>query len=279
MKLENILMTLKEPLIAFITFSCLLAQPLLANPHSSDDWIKLLQTRKCSECDLSDADLVRANLRDANLQRASLQRANLNGAQLDGADLRGADLRFTNLNRASLKGANLIGASLYGTDLRNADLSGAKLTPNSLLTSHWDGAQGIKISIHSHANLLNSGVEAASIGRWQVAEELFGLAIQKKPDATLSWVARGIARAKLMKDDQGSADFEYAASLFDQSGQKQWADQLRLAASNISRRRHKQDLPEKTNGWGGTFLDGLIGTAGIIAPIAMKALAPMGIGF
>ena len=272
-------MTLKAPILTLITFSCLITQPLLANPQSSNDWIRLLQTGQCSECNLNDADLVRADLRDANLQKASLQRANLNDAQLDGADLRGADLRFTNLNRASLRGANLIGASLYGTDLRNADLSGAKLTPKSLLTSHWDGAQGIEISVHTHADLHNSGVTAASSGRWHDAEELFGLAIQKKPDATLSWVARGIARAKLMKDDQGATDFQYAASLFDQSGQRQWAEQLRLAAANISQRRHTQDLPEKTNGWGGTFLDGLIGTAGLIAPIALKALAPMGIGF
>ena len=272
-------MTLKSPLLAFITFGCLIAQPVLANPRSSDDWIKLLQTRQCSECDLVDADLVRADLRDANLQGASLQHANLNRAQLDGADLRGADLSFTNLNGASLRGSNLIGASLYGTDLRNADLSDAKMDPKSLETSHWDGARGIDIIVQTHANLHNSGVTAASKGRWSDAEELFNLAIQKKPDATLSWVARGIARAQLMKDDQGADDFQYAASLFDQSGQRQWAEQLRLAAANISQRRHKQDPAENTNGWGGTFLDGLIGTAGLIAPIALKALAPMGIGF
>ena len=51
--------------------------------YSQSDLDRLLETRECPECDLSDADLS-----DANLRRAT--GANLSGADLTGA--KGADL-------------------------------------------------------------------------------------------------------------------------------------------------------------------------------------------
>ncbi|MEE6161462.1 pentapeptide repeat-containing protein [Cylindrospermopsis raciborskii DSH] len=54
--------------------------------YSQSDLDRLLETRECPECDLSDADLS-----DAYLRRADLTGANLRGAKLKDADLSDAE--------------------------------------------------------------------------------------------------------------------------------------------------------------------------------------------
>lgn len=262
-----------------MAIAAVIAEQAPLKAEDSADLIRLLQSRQCPNCRLADADLVHANLRDADLQGARLQRANLGQARLDGADLSGADLSFTSLRGASLRGANLEGARLYGTDLRESDLSGVRLDQNALEEAHWQGAQGIASGVQSHASLHNAGVEAAQAGRWQNAEDLFGEAIKQEPTQSLSWIARGIARAQLVKDDLAAADFRYAASLLQQNGNQAWAEQLQAAANNVSQRRHHQDSPPASNGIGSGFLSGMLGTMRMLAPLAIKALAPMGMGF
>ena len=66
---------------------------------------KLLDTKKCPNCDLSKAnlsgvDLSKANLKTANLSGANLYSANLSNADLSEADLYGADLSGADLNGA-----------------------------------------------------------------------------------------------------------------------------------------------------------------------------------
>ena len=161
---------------------------------SGDDLIRLLQRKGCPGCRLQDADLVQADLRDADLRNAHLQRANLSQARLDGAVLSGADLRFTSLQGASLRGADLRGALLEGTDLRHSDLSAAQLDGGALERSHWEGAIGIQPSKLTYAQLHNAGVKAAEQGRFPEAETFFSQAIQRQPQAPVSWVARGISR-------------------------------------------------------------------------------------
>ncbi|EAQ70495.1 pentapeptide repeats family protein [Synechococcus sp. RS9909] len=256
-----------------------LSPPAAAHAADTEAVLLVLQQRSCPGCKLQDADLVHADLRDADLSGAQLQRANLGQARLDGADLRGADLSFTSLRSASLRGANLEGARLYGTDLRGSDLSGVRLDQNALEEAHWQGAQGIAGGVQSHASLHNAGVEAAQAGRWQNAEDLFGEAIKQEPTQSLSWIARGIARAQLVKDDLAAADFRYAASLLQQNGNQAWAEQLQAAANNVSQRRHHQDTPPASNGIGSGFLSGMLGTMRMLAPLAIKAFAPMGMGF
>jgi hypothetical protein len=245
--------------------------------ESMNDLIKVLQDGDCRNCRLADADLVHADLRDADLRDARLQRANLGEAQLDGADLRGANLSFTSLRGASLRGANLEGSILHGTDLRFADLSGAQLSPNALEEAHWSGATGIKKGLRSHASLHNSGVEAALDGRWSAAEELFSHAIRSQPKEPLSWVARGISRSEQAKDDSAASDFQYAASQYRQSGQMEVVEQLQTAAAAVQSRRTKTSQSVSGNGWGGQILNGITSFAQILAPLAMKALIPMGL--
>lgn len=251
-----------------------------AEAHASEALIKVLHERRCEGCRLADADLVHADLRDANLRNAKLMRANLGQAQLDGADLSHADLSFTSLRGASLRGADLTGSRLYGTDLRDADLAGAKFSPNALEEAHWQGAKGISVDIQSHASLHNAGVEASLEGRWPDAERLFGRAITKRPDAALSWVARGICRSELAKDDLAAADFGYAASLYKNQGNQPFAEQLTQAAVTVRKRRTVQTDPVGGNGWGGQVLNGISSAAQALAPLAIKAFVPIsGIGF
>ena len=106
---------------------------------------KLLDTKKCPNCDLSKANLKGANLRGANLSGANLSDAILSGANLFNANLnnailKGANLRVKNLNGADLNGADLYGANLNNAILKGANLSGANLKGARLSYANLKGA-------------------------------------------------------------------------------------------------------------------------------------------
>ena len=131
---------------------------------------KLLDTKKCPNCDLSEANLKDADLRGANLNGADLKGANLNGADLTVANLKGVYLNGANLSnanltdailsdailiranlskanlkdaylyRANLSKANLKGANLGNAYLSNADLRGANLKDANLVEANLNGA-------------------------------------------------------------------------------------------------------------------------------------------
>ena len=243
-----------------------------ARAANDGDLMKLLGQRRCPGCRLQDADLVHADLRDADLSGARLQRANLGQARLDGAILSGADLSFTSLQGASLRGADLRGARLEGTDLRRSDLSGAQLDPGALSRSHWEQARGVDPSQLSYPELHNAGVEASVAGRQPEAERLFGEAIRQQPEAPISWVARGIARSEQGKIELAVADLDYAASLYEQGGDVTTAQELRQVSGQL------QKAPGKNrggNGMGGQLINGAMGLATTLAPLAVKFLVPM----
>jgi len=257
-----------------LLFTLLFTAPLVAR---ADDLNFLLQQRNCPGCVLVDADLVHADLRNSDLRNSKLMRANLGQAQMDGANLSGADLSFTSLRGASLRGADLRGCQLYGTDLREADLSGAQLSPNALEEAHWQGAQGIAKGSRSHATVHNAGVEAFQAGRWSKAEQLFSDAVRIDPDEPLSWIARGISRGEQAKDNLAAKDFIYAANIYQTRGAKEWALELTIAAENIQKRRFKDNSPHEGDGIGGKLLQGTINGVRMLAPIAAKALIPLGL--
>jgi tetratricopeptide (TPR) repeat protein len=236
--------------------------------------MKLLERRQCPGCRLQDADLVWADLWDANLTGAKLQRANLSQARLDGAVLRGADLRFTSLQGASLRGADLRGAQLLGTDLRQSDLSGAQLDSGALERSHWQGAQGVDSGVLSYAALHNAGVAAALGGRQPEAERLFGEALREKPEAAITWLARGVSRAEQGKQEEAQQDLNYAAALYAQQGDGEEAKRISEASRQLATAPGKKPAG---NGMGGALLTGAMGLAQFLAPLAMKALVPMGL--
>ena len=241
----------------------------------SADLIRLLESKNCRSCKLQDADLVHADLRDADLRQAQLQRANLGQARLDGAQLSGANLSFTSLTGASLRGADLRGARLEGTDLRQADLSGALLDPGALSRSHWQRATGIESIQLSYGELHNAGAEAAQQGRYPEAEQFFGEAIRKEPNAAISWVARGICRSEQGKKGLAASDFNYAASLYAQRGEVEQAEQLKLAAEKVD--KAPESNTEAGNGVGSAAFSGILSAFQFLAPLAIKGLMPLGL--
>ncbi len=248
-----------------------LSPAAVAEPRGDQALIQLLQTKACRGCRLADVDLVHAQLRDADLEEAKLQRANLSQAQLDGANLRNANLSFTSLQGASLRGADLRGSRMVGTDLRDVDLTGALINANALEEAHWTGATGLQPQSQSHAALHNAGVTDGEANRWTTAEELFGLAIRKQPDAAESWVARGIAREKLGKRQLAIQDFNYASSLYAAAGGEAQAAQLTAAAQSLQDKVHQR---ESSNGMGSAVLNGLLSTSKALLPLAMKLFMP-----
>ena len=268
--------TVPAPLAAKLAASVAVALATLAAPARAleADVMKLLEHRQCAACRLQDADLVWADLRDANLTGAKLQRANLGQARLDGAVLRAADLRFTSLQGASLRGADLRGAQLLGTDLRQSDLSGAQLDPGALERSHWEGAQGLEPGMLSYAALHNAGVAAALSGRQPEAERLFGEALRQSPEAAITWLARGLSRADQGKQEEAAQDLDYAAALFERQGDTDQAKRIQEAARQVGAAPAKKPA---ANGMGGALLSGAMGLAKFLAPLALKALVPMGL--
>ena len=235
---------------------------------------RLLEQRGCPRCQLADVDLVHADLRAVDLRGAQLQRANLGQARLDGARLNGADLTGTSLVGASLRGVDLRGARLEGTDLRQADLSGALLDPGALAHSHWQRASGLDIAQLTYADLHNAGVEAAGIGNFPEAEHWFNEAIRRQPAAAISWVARGISRNELGQSQGAAADFAYAAGLYRLQGEEIEAQALDRAAQQL------QTPPAQAqggNGLGGVMLGGALAALQLLAPLAAKALLPIGL--
>jgi tetratricopeptide (TPR) repeat protein len=261
----------------FAAAALALALPLaggMAALAGEADVMKLLERRQCPGCRLQDADLVWADLRDADLSGAQLQRANLSQAKLDGALLQGADLRFTSLQGASLRGADLRGAQLLGTDLRQSDLSGAQLDPGALERSHWQGAQGLEASNLSYAALHNAGVAAALGGRQPEAERLFGEALRQSPEAAITWLARGVSRAEQGKQAEAQQDLNYAAALYARQGDGAESKRISEAARQLTATTGKKPAG---NGMGGALLTSAVGLAQFLAPLAMKALVPMGL--
>ena len=253
--------------LAFALISSTPSAP--AAPKGDAALIQLLQTQECRQCQLQDVNLVHAQLQDADLEGAKLKRANLSQARLDGANLRGADLSFTSLHGASLRGANLEGSKLMGTDLREVDLTGARLDPNALEQAHWNGAVGLQPTSQSHAALHNAGVAATESGRWSNAEELFGLAILKQPDAADSWVARGITREHLGKRELAIQDFTYAGKLYSENGAIETGKQLELAAASL---QDTTTIKKDGNGAGSKLLSGLLSTTQTLLPMVMKLI-------
>ncbi|MEB3307496.1 MAG: pentapeptide repeat-containing protein [Cyanobacteriota bacterium] len=237
------------------------------------DLIRLLETRRCPGCILSDADLVHADLGEADLRSSRLRGANLSQASLDGALFTGADLSFASLQGASLRGADLRGAQLIGTDLRQADLSGARLDAGALSQAHWQQARGLSADLLSYAELHNSGVEAARSGRFPDAERWFGMAIRREPDAAISWLARGIARSELGQQERAAADLSYAAGLYRLRGEEQEAAHLEKVASQLS---EGQDPASSGPPVASRLLGGALSAFALLAPLAVRAFVPIG---
>jgi hypothetical protein len=87
-------------------------------------------------------------------------------------------------------------------------------------------------------------------------------------------VARGICRSEQGKSELAANDFNYAASLYSQGGEKEQAMQLKQAAEKVADSDEKGTA--KGNGAGSKALSGALSALQFLAPIAAKAFLPMG---
>lgn len=272
-------MEMKPPTRRLYLTSTAIASLLLTGIHipghaqhlDDADLIRLLEQGNCKKCKLSNADLVHADLRNANLQGAQLQGANLSQAKLDGADLRGSDLSFANLSGASLRGARLESSNLLGADLRHSDLTGASIEPQSLRTSHWQEAYGAPYAILSYQELHNNGIRATKAGRLPEAESFFSLAIQRQPDAAISWVARGLNRLDLGQLEAAARDLKQASKIYSLMGDQLQANSLEQASKTLA---EQPKTPRRSNGIGSAIISGTAAAIKALTPLAIKAITP-----
>ena len=163
----------------------MVAEIVAASVEQSPDIDKLLETKECQYCDLSNADLTDADLEKANLVGAKLTGANLTGANLErayllGADLTGADLTEADLAAVNitfgklaestlvltkLKGANLQQANLQRANLEEADLSAPSLLQAADLSNAVLINANLKGTNFQSANLQQANLEGADLSK------------------------------------------------------------------------------------------------------------------
>ena len=163
------------------------------------------------------------------------------------------------------------GARLFGTDLRGADLRGSKRDANQLASSHSEGSEGIPPTALDYASIHNEGVRLAKSGRHPDAEKQFSQAINKRPEAAISWLARGITRQEQGRNQEAAADLSYAAKLYKDAGADGLSKQLKEASEAL-----KKGKPTvKGNGLGSKAIGGTWKLMQTMAPMALKLVAPM----
>lgn len=188
--------------------------PLQANAENLQQIQKLLSSKQCQQCDLSNAGLVYADLAGAQLSGADLSRANLSRANLAGTDLSGANLSGASLAGANLTGANLSGANLTGTDLRDAYLVNAKLFGTNLNTAFVQGAIGIPQYAGTVEDFYAWGIVESDRGNYRAAIENYNKALSLKPDFAAALLGRGVARYNLGDVAGATQDAQSATVLF-----------------------------------------------------------------
>ncbi len=210
----SILKLMKPQLLATLTVLIALATSASSQAESLSDLNKLLSTKKCTQCDLSNAGLVQANLTGANFVEANLAGANLSQANLTGADLSGANLTGASLHGANLTGANLTEANLAGTDLRNAYVGNANLAKVNLDSAHLEGIKGLAETAASAEQFHRWGVKEAELGNYNGAIANYKKALKLDPELAPAYLGLAIIQYNFDHRAEAKANTEMAASLF-----------------------------------------------------------------
>jgi len=233
-------------LVEFSVLTALsLAMPVWAdNPEHTQ---KLLATRQCSGCELSNAGLVYADLRGADLSRANLSRANLSRANLQGADLRGATLVGASLSGANLTGAALDGANLTTADLRYAYMTNATFQGASLDNVMLQGAIGLPNAVGRPEDFYQWAMADGEQKNYASAVDNFSQALTRKPDFAPAYLGRGLAR--LQTNDRGGAisDLKQADKLFTAQGDTKTAQGIQQSIKTLET---PPAQPKSGNGFG-----------------------------
>ena len=211
--MKSLLTAIAKSTLGIATLSSIaIATPTQA--ESLSDLTQLLNTKDCSECDLSNSGLVQANLTGANLVRANLAGANLSQVNLTGANLTGANLTGTSLHGANLTGVNLTGANLTGTDLRNAYIGNAELEGVDLDSAYLEGIKGIDETAATAEQFHRWGVREADNGNYNAAVAHYSRAINLDPEFAPAYLGLGIIQYNFDRRVQAKKNTKIAAKLF-----------------------------------------------------------------
>ena len=255
--------------LAVALFSCTL--PSLAQAENIGDLQQLLDTKKCTGCDLSNSGLVQSSLAGAKLNDANLVGANLSQANLSGADLSGANLSGASLNGANLTGANLSRANLNGTDLRGAYLTNATLSGANLNNAYVQGVMGMPVDAGSPELFYGWGVVESKRGNQNAAIGNYDKALTLNPDFAPAYLARAVTYYRMGNESQAEIDAKAASSLFgeqgDLEGQKA-ADDFVLAMENA--RKPKDD--KQSPAWMGGMQQVVQTVGGLLLQFVLPAL-------
>ncbi len=205
---------MKKHILITVTFLTLISTISTAQAANNEHLSKLLSSKKCENCDLSNAGLIMADLAGADLRGANLSGANLSRANLSGADLRGANLSGASLFGVNLISARLGGAQVAGADLRNTYLTNSELTGVDLKSANLQGAMGIPLTSANSDQFYTLGIAEAQKGNLQSAIDYFSQAIALKPDYAGAYLARGIAYYQQLDRENAVKDAQTATNLF-----------------------------------------------------------------
>ncbi|XHX77686.1 MAG: pentapeptide repeat-containing protein [Stenomitos frigidus ULC029] len=208
---------------------------------------KLLATRQCSGCELSNAGLVYADLRGADLSRADLSHANLSRANLQGADLRGAILVGASLSGANLTEAKLDGANLNAVDLRRALMTNATIAGANLEQAMLQGAIDLPADIGKAEDFYQWAIADAERKDYASAVENFNQVLSRQPDFAQAYLGRGVARLQTNERVEAIADLKQADKLFTAKGDTKTAQGLQQSIKELETPPAK---PKKGNGFG-----------------------------
>lgn len=197
------------------------ATPSAAQAENLEHVQRLLSTRECPQCDLSNSGFVFANFSKANLQGADFSNANLSRANLSYADLTGANLTGATLFGANLTGAKLNGTNLFGADLRNAYLTNAQVQNINLSQANLQGVVDLPKEA-GHANTFFTWAIAASDNRqYGKAVENYSQALRLDPELAPAYLGRGIALFKMGDRDSALTDAKQASTIFKLKGDEE----------------------------------------------------------
>ncbi len=191
-----------------------IATPLAA--ENLNDLNRLLGSKKCQKCDLSNAGLIHANLTGADLSSANLVNANLSQANLAGADLSGADLTGASLYGANLTGADLTGANLAGTDLRNAYLVNTTLKNVDLDQANLNGVKGISTEAATPEQFHRWGVREAERGNYPGAIAHYQRALAVDEEFAPAYLGLGVVYYRNGRKAKALENAKAAIALFEQ---------------------------------------------------------------
>ena len=205
---------MKLQLLAAITTLTTIAISPPVHSENLSDLNQLLNSKKCSQCDLSNAGLAQANLTGSDLVQTNLAGANLSQANLMGANLMGANLTGTSLYGANLSNANLTGANLAGADLRNAYVGNANLAGVDLDSVHLEGIKGLSTMAASAEQFHRWGVREAERGNYNGAIANYNKAIALDPELAPAYLGLAIIQYNFDHRAEAEVNTKIAAKLF-----------------------------------------------------------------